>query len=165
MSSWIIPTTADVGLRTFSSSPERLLEESVKGMLEILISSNSTIDLSGSVVKHATWNLKFAKSLSYEMWLVKIHEEVLYQLEINECWPLDISLQLQGVSGTHATALSAQVSWIPSDLVEREIEIKAVTRHLLKFIELQKGDVCISEWENIPDFEGPGWYSDLIFDI
>ena len=165
MSSWILPTTADVGLRAYSSTPERLLEESVKGMLDILIMNDATIDISESSIRHSTWNLESPKPLLYDMWLVRIHEEVLYQLEINDCWIMDICIQLKGTDSESATSLSAQVTWISSDLVEREIEIKAVTRHLLQFRELEKGELCVSEWDHIPDFEGPGWVSDVIFDI
>ena len=165
MSSWIIPTTADIGLRTFSNTPERLIEETVRGMLGILISKNSKTDLTNTSVKTSTWNLDASKFLTYEMWLVKILEEVLYQIEINDCWVLDLSVHLIGAEEDGARALDAHVKWIPSEIVEREIEIKAVTRHLLQFRELGAGETCSSEWEDIPDFEGPGWLSDVIFDI
>jgi len=165
VSSWLIPTTADIGLRTFSNSPERLIEETVRGMLGILVSENSSTDLSDISAKTSTWNLDSSKFLTYEMWLVKMLEEVLYQIEINDCWVLDMSVQFIDAVEDGASALDAHVIWIPSELVEREIEIKAVTRHLLQFRELGDGVICSSDWENIPDFEGPGWISDVIFDI
>ena len=165
MSSWLIPTTADIGLRTFSNSPERLIEETVRGMLGILVAKNSIANVSDTSVNTSTWNLDSSKFIRYEMWLVKVLEEVLYQLEINDCWVLDISIQLIGAVEDGARALNAHVRWIPSETVEREIEIKAVTRHLLQFREIGTKETCSSEWENIPDFEGPGWLSDVIFDI
>ena len=165
MSSWLIPTTADVGLRTFSRSPERLLEETVKGMLDILIAKNTPIDFVDASVKNSTWNLESTKFIPYDMWMVRLLEEVLYQIEINDCWVLDINIFLSERTNLGAKSLDADVKWISSELVEREIEIKAVTRHMLQFRELAAGETCLSDWENIPEFEGPGWISDVIFDI
>ena len=39
MSSWLRPTTADVGLRSFAASKERLFEETTAGMQDYLLAS------------------------------------------------------------------------------------------------------------------------------
>ena len=46
-----------------------------------------------------------------------------------------------------------------------EIEIKAVTSHEFSFREIATGEIISSEWPEIPTFEGPGWYADVVFDI
>ena len=61
--------------------------------------------------------------------------------------------------------LQAQVSWIDSKVITREIEIKAVTSHELLFEKVLSQQVITSEWPEVPTFEGPGWYCDVIFDI
>ena len=58
-----------------------------------------------------------------------------------------------------------QVSYVKSDMIEREIEIKAVTSHGLQFKEVQTGEVIASDDIDIPTFEGPGWHADVLFDI
>ena len=65
----------------------------------------------------------------------------------------------------HGMALRAQVDWVNAEEVEREIEIKAVTTHGLVVKEVAKGEVITSSGEDVPDFEGPGWYADVVFDI
>ena len=52
-----------------------------------------------------------------------------------------------------------------SEEIEREVEIKAVTSHELQFSELQVNEMAISQWEDVPDFQGPGWFCDVVFDI
>ena len=50
-------------------------------------------------------------------------------------------------------------------MLEREIEIKAVTSHELQFTELSNDEEVLSQWEQVPDFQGPGWFCDVVFDI
>lgn len=59
----------------------------------------------------------------------------------------------------------AQVSYVPLEMVERGIEIKAVTSHGLQFKEVQTGELITSDDLDIPTFEGPGWHADILFDI
>ena len=59
----------------------------------------------------------------------------------------------------------AQVSWVNAELIEREIEIKAVTTHNLVVAEVNRGENIASQWNDVPNFEGPGWYADVVFDI
>ena len=60
--------------------------------------------------------------------------------------------------------LQAQVSWVDADIIEREIEVKAVTRHALECRVVAQGEIIPGE-QNVPDFEGPGWFCKVIFDI
>ena len=61
--------------------------------------------------------------------------------------------------------LQAQVRWVDSECVEKEVEIKAVTRQDLMVREVGIGEVLNSPWKEVPTFEGPGWFSDVVFDI
>ena len=58
-----------------------------------------------------------------ERGLVKFLEEVLYRGTIENEWLVDLIVKIDDGS------ISAHVSWVNSELVEREIEIKAVTLH------------------------------------
>jgi hypothetical protein len=31
--------------------------------------------------------------------------------------------------------------------------------------EVNHGENIASQWNDVPDFEGPGWYADVVFDI
>ena len=61
--------------------------------------------------------------------------------------------------------IEAQVSFVSKDDVDFEIEIKAVTTHEFAFREVEKDETIPSEWEEVPSFDGPGWYGDVVFDI
>ena len=78
-------------------------------------------------------------------------------------WLVDCLISV--VWGSEDVILSAQVSWIPSEDIEREVEIKAVTSHELQFSELLNDEHALSQWEQVPDFQGPGWFCDVVFDI
>ena len=57
------------------------------------------------------------------------------------------------------------VSWVNADDVEQEVEIKAVTTHELQIFEIGVGKTAVSKWEEVPNFDGPGWVADVVFDI
>ena len=61
--------------------------------------------------------------------------------------------------------LQAHVLWIPSDSIKKEVEIKAVTRQDLIVMEVKQNQEIPSNWPEVPSFEGPGWFSDVVFDI
>lgn len=86
-------------------------------------------------------------------------EEVLYQGEVEGRWLVDLQIQLTEES------LSSQVSFVNADEVEREVEIKAVTRHELILFEVPLGIEFPGVAPDIPTFEGPGWVAQVIFDI
>ena len=78
-------------------------------------------------------------------------------------WLVDCHISVSWESGK--VLLLAQVSWVDAEMIEREVEIKAVTSHELKFTELSNNESAVSPWEQVPDFQGPGWYCDVVFDI
>ena len=166
MSSWPRPTTADIGLRAFAASPSRLISEATIGMQDILLSEMAQISLNKHVRHTSQWQISSPVTDGLKHWdllLIQWLEEVLYRSEIHQQWLVDC--QISVVWEAEEVVLSAQVSWVNSDVVEREIEIKAVTSHELQFTELAQGEEIGSQWEQVPDFQGPGWFCDVVFDI
>jgi len=157
MSWWIMPTTADVGLRAFSSSISGAIRETTLGIQSILLSNKGAKEIDGLVRHTGKWSVNSANSTDNTLvaWL----EEVLYQGEVEGRWLVDCQLLLGDES------LDAQVSYVNAEQVEREVEIKAVTRHDLLLIEIEAGSEFSSISPDIPSFEGPGWVSQVIFDI
>ena len=67
-------------------------------------------------------------------------DELLYRAEVLGQWYVDGQVHvLQQPDGLTAVA---QVSFVDASLVEREIEIKAVTTHQLIVAEVQPGESC-----------------------
>ncbi|MDG1557202.1 MAG: archease, partial [Candidatus Poseidoniaceae archaeon] len=68
-------------------------------------------------------------------------------------------------SSEHELQAYASVSWVNADDILQEVEIKAVTTHELQVFEVEAGKTAVSKWEEVPDFAGPGWVADVVFDI
>ena len=156
MSSWVFPTTADVGIRTFSQSLHGLIEETTAGIqqYQILKSGNPENNPPRSM---GTWAVPTGGDM--ERGLVRWLEEVLYRGYGEGQWLVDSSIS---ISEEYVTG---HVTWVDSDLVEREIEVKAITMHELILMEVEDGQVVLGEHHGVPDFEGPGWMSQVILDI
>ena len=157
MSWWILPTTADIGLRAFGSSPEAVITEATRGMQSILLSEAGAEALGDLVRKTGQWSVERQGEL--DRTLVKWLEEVLYQAEVEGRWLVDSQVQIG------PNNLDAQVSYVNADEVEREVEIKAVTRHELIFHEVPPSIEFPGVEPDIPTFVGPGWVAQVIFDI
>ena len=157
MSWWILPTTADIGLRAFAATPQGVFEEATLGMQSILLSEYGAKELPGLVRQTGQWRVE--REGDMDNTLVKWLEEVLYQAEVEGRWLVDLQVLLGDDS------LEAQVSYVVADDVEREVEIKAVTRHELIFHEVPPGVEFPGAEPDIPTFEGPGWVAQVIFDI
>ena len=161
LSSWPRPTTADVGLRSFGSSRSRLFEETTTGMQNYLLSKAVSTD---SVRHTSVWTCSVPIHDDMNgLLLVKWLEEVLYMDEVEQKWLVDCSVKIE--ENRDDIQLQAQVSWVPSRDVEKEVEIKAVTRYDLIVDQVAQGEILASPWTEVPTFEGPGWYSDVVFDI
>ena len=94
-----------------------------------------------------------------ERGLVRWLEEVLYHGSAEGHWLVDAEIEVE------EGRIEAQVSWVNSDLVEREVEIKAVTLHELVLREMSEGEMVTGIEPDIPTFNGPGWMAQVIFDI
>nr|AIF05989.1 hypothetical protein [uncultured marine group II/III euryarchaeote KM3_18_D06] len=157
MSWWILPTTADIGLRAFGANPEFVIKETTLGMQSILLSEAGAKALPQLVRKTGQWSVERQDEL--DRTLVKWLEEVLYQAEVEGRWLVDSQVQIG------QNRLDAQVSFVDADEVEREVEIKAVTRHELLFDAVPAGIEIPGVEPDIPTFVGPGWVTQVIFDI
>ncbi len=156
MSWWVLPTTADIGIVCYSNSSERLLEEAALGLQHILLSDAAKKSL-GSHLRHTSqWSIEATEGRE-DLILVRWLEEVLYKCEVDRQFLVDCQIRI-------GEQLQAQVSWINADIIEREIEVKAVTRHELECRAVAQGETIPGD-KNMPDFEGPGWFCKVIFDI
>ena len=157
MSWWIFPTTADVGIRSFSNTLEGIIRETTLGIQEyqLLVPIN---ELNSLVRQTSAWAVPIADN-DLERGLVRWLEEVLYRGYGEGQWLIDVSIS---VSDDY---ISGHVSWIDSDLVEREIEVKAITMHELILEEVPEGVTVSGKISEVPVFEGPGWTSQVILDI
>ena len=161
MSSWLRPTTADVGLRSFAASKARLFEETTSGMQDYLLAS----EIPSEAIHHTSvWTVRIpTHDDANGLLLVKWLEEVLFMDEVEQKWLVDCSIKIEEFQGEHS--LQAHVRWVNSDEIEKEVEIKAVTRQDLMVAEVAVNQILESPWPEVPTFEGPGWFSDVVFDI
>jgi len=155
MSYWVRPTTADIGIRAFGKNPSDLLREMTLGMQSIVIQANQ--DLNSISRKTARWEISHDGDI--EILVVKWFDEVLYRSEVNEEFLVDCQPIIRD------GLIEAQVSYVPKNEVSYELEIKAVTTHEFAFREVKHGEIISSDWADIPSFEGPGWFGDVVFDI
>jgi SHS2 domain-containing protein len=157
LSWWILPTTADIGIRAFSSSPSELLREVTFGLQSIQLSEEDNDQINDIDCYSGQWSVPLFES-DLERGLVQWLEEVLFHGTIEDKWLIDAYFKITNIS------IDAQVSWIDSKLISREIEIKAVTMHELIFKELFDNEI-IEGIEGIPTFEGPGWVAQVVLDV
>ena len=166
MSYWPRPTTADIGLRAFSNSENNLMIEAALGMQNILLDEESNSNINKHLRHNSQWNVSIdceEDEFFYDLLLLKWLDEILYRSEIHQQWFVDGLVNVGHSNGK--LNLQAQVSWIDCELITREIEIKAVTSHQLKFEQVSQNQEILSSWPEVPSFQGPGWFCDVIFDI
>ena len=156
MSWWILPTTADIGLRAFSDDPAGAMREAALGMQEIQMAAEVTY--SDQPKNNSNWVIKVTTQ-DYDRLLVRWLEEVLYRGQAEGEWLCDATIEiLEG-------SIQATVTVVDSDIVHRELEIKAVTMHEIALEEISPGEVISGAEPDIPSFEGPGWMAQVVFDI
>ena len=158
MSWWILPTTADIGIRAFSSTAVGAITECVLGLQSIQLEDKNPESLNHLTRFNGVWSVMINNN-DLERGLVKFLEEILYRGSVEDQWLVDLAVKIDEKS------ISAHVSWVKSDFVHREIEIKAVTLHELVFREINKGEIVTGVEPNIPTFEGPGWMAQVVLDI
>ena len=155
MSYWVRPTTADVGLRAFARNPSELVKELTLGMQSILLSDRCDCNLiTRSVGK---WEVSHQGDI--DLLVIKWLDEVLYRAEVNDEFLIDCQPMISDGK------IAVQVSYVDKNQVELEVEIKAVTSHEFAFAKVEANQLISSPWPEVPSFEGPGWYADVVFDI
>tara|TARA_Y100001970_G_scaffold267252_1_gene356971 strand:- start:359 stop:835 length:477 start_codon:yes stop_codon:yes gene_type:complete len=158
MSWWILPTTADIGVRAFSSSPEGAIEEATLGMQSIQLSESGAESVNSLVRNTGTWSINIEGN-DLQRGMVRWMEEVLYRCDGEGKWLVGNSISIDdGI-------ISAQVSWVDSESVEREVEVKAVTMHELILRKVEHGELLSGVGNDIPSFEGPGWVAQVVLDV
>ena len=157
MSWWIFPTTADVGIRSFSDTLESIIRETTLGIQEYQLLVPIS-ELKSIARQTSTWAVPIIGE-DLETGLVRWLEEVLYRGYGEGQWLVDVSVSISD------EYISGHVSWIDADLAEREIEVKAITMHELILEEVPEGVTVSGKVSEVPDFEGPGWTSQVILDI
>ena len=90
-------------------------------------------------------------------------EEVLYNLEVGNKFLVDGQYMIRNLE--QRLVCEVQVSFIDANLVERNLEIKAVTSHELIVKQLAAGELYRSIDNAIPELVGPAWVGSVIFDI
>ena len=156
MSWWLWPTTADVGLRAFSSNPSLLIDEVINGMQNIVLSKSEITYDKNSIIGDIEWNHPIDRTL--DRLIVRILEEVLYISEVYN------RLIINSKTMLHENHVHVVFTYIDSNTVERDVEIKAITRHSLEFREIKK-DESIQSIDGVPEMIGPGWFASVVFDL
>ena len=155
LSYWVRPTTADVGIRAFGLNQNDLVSELTTGMQSILLDADQ--DINALTRKVARWEVSHTGDL--DILVIKWLDEVLYRAEVHDEFLLECHPMIKdGI-------IEAQVSYVCKDDVQLEVEIKAVTSHEFAFKKVDTGEEIYSPWPEVPTFEGPGWYCDVVFDI
>ena len=163
MSHWQLSATADIGIRAFSNNQANLFRDVTIGMQNIILSEKGSNEVQGLIRTTAEWSVQIENCDQIELLLLKWLDEVLFKSEVEGKFLIDLQPMLNIERSN--MLFRAQVSYVESELIEREIEIKAVTSHGLEFKEVQTGELITSDDIDIRTFEGPGWHSDVLFDI
>ena len=158
MSWWILPTTADIGLRAFCNDAAGAMTEATLGLQAIQMSPIGAESAASLPRKIEEWTAEIVDA-DLERGMVRWLEEVLYRGSAEGQWLCESELVV--ADGT----IVAQVSWADADLIEREVEVKAVTMHELALVGVAEGEVIPGVEPDIPSFEGPGWMAQVVFDI
>ena len=165
MSAWPKGTTADLGLHIFSQSREKIFSDSAIGMIDLILCKEQPTEVNSFIRHNSNWvvNCQYFDETDYQILLVKWLEEVLYNLEVNQQLLVDCQVRL--IHSKDIIQCESHVSWINSNDVNKELEIKAITSHELILKLLKKGEIITPEDEDVPQFIGPGWYGSVLFDI
>jgi len=156
MSWWLWPTTADVGIRAFSSSPSLLIDEVIHGMQNIVLSNSHTKYDDNTIIGEIEWNYPIDRSLDRLM--VRILEEVLYLSEVQNKWIIKSKTMIND------NVVHIVFTYVNPDNVDRDVEVKAVTRHSLEFRKINENE-SIASIDGLPEMLGPGWFASVIFDL
>ena len=132
------------------------MREAALGMQEIQIATGTS---NSELLRNETnWTIE-TPTEDFDRILVRWLEEVLYRGQAEGEWLNDASIEI--LDGR----IQASVITVDSELVKRELEIKAVTMHEIALVEIREGQIIPGIEPDIPSFEGPGWMAQVVFDI
>jgi SHS2 domain-containing protein len=156
MSWWLWPTTADVGIRAFSSSPSLLIDEVIHGMQNIVLSNSHSKYDDNTIFGEIEWSYPIDRSLDRLM--VRILEEVLYLSEVQNKWIVKSQTMMND------NIVHIVFTYVNSNNIDRDVEVKAVTRHSLEFKQINENE-SIASIDGLPEMLGPGWFASVILDL
>ena len=165
MSYWPFGTEADIGQRVYGRSIEQIFRDHHAGMMSILIDNNiKSKEIEETFSSEFSISLpKYESGENYDLLLVVFLEEILFKLEVDDQWIYDVKLRIKEVNDF--VTCEGIFYYIPKELASIEVEIKAITSHMLNITEVKEKEEIIPEMTEVPTFTGPGFYSDVVFDI
>jgi len=164
MSFWTLSTKADIGICGFANSLPNLFNELSCGMMNLLIAEDIARKLNKFQRHTAVWRVEIETShQDYESLILVWLEEILYKLEIDNRFYVDGQYMIR--ENKPKLICEVQVSYIDANLVDRNLEIKAVTSHESLIKELNPGEIYYPSDKTIPELVGPAWVGNVIFDI
>jgi SHS2 domain-containing protein len=134
------------------------MSEAAIGLQSIQLSPKGNDSAASLPKTEDEWIVEYSGD-DLERGLVRWLEEVLYRGSAEGQWLCESELVVDD------GRIVAQVSWANADMIEREVEVKAITLHELALIEVAEGEVIPGVDSDIPSFEGPGWMAQVVFDI
>ena len=164
MSFWTLSTKADIGICAFANSLPNLFNELSCGMMNLIIAEDLARELNKFHRHTAEWRVEISSShLDYESLILIWLEEILYKLEIENRFYVDGQYMIREINSK--LICEVQVSYIDANLVDRNLEIKAVTSHESLIKQLNPGETYFPRDKTIPELIGPAWVGNVIFDI
>ena len=85
-------------------------------------------------------------------------EEVLYLSEVHNKWIINSKTMVLD-NNVHIV-----FTYVNTNNIDRDVEVKAVTRHSLEFREILE-DESIDSIDGVPEMVGPGWFASIVFDL
>ena len=155
-----IPTTADVGIFSFSQTLEELLDQTAQGMMSIMAAGTEIEKLD---LHHGTWSSTFDADIDNDMILIRWLDEVLFRREVHQQWYVDGKISVKKTK--EHCILFSDVVYIDSSDYMPETEIKAVTSHECFTRFIQQEESYFHDEKSIPEIAGPCWIAQVIFDI
>ena len=164
MSFWTLSTKADIGICGFANSLPNLFNELSRGMMNLLIAEDTARNLNKFQRHTAVWRVEIETSYQdYDSLILVWLEEILYKLEIYNKFYVDGQYMIR--ESESKLICEVQVSYIDANLVDRNLEIKAVTSHESLIKKLNQGDTFYPSDNTLPELVGPAWVGNVIFDI
>ena len=111
MSYWVLPTTADIGIRAFGRNKNDLLREITLGMQSILLQNNQDLN----AITRITGRWEVSHDGDSDLLVIKWLDEVLYRAEVYDEFLLDCQPLIKD------GMIEAQISFAPKDMVKLEI--------------------------------------------
>ena len=164
MSWWVLPTTADIGLRICGPSPSAILSDAVQG-LQTLGSSDEAIRATMEIPqREGEIHLKLPAP-GWDRALLALLSEVIWRIDAKGEWITGFSLDPRLNESDDPSHIQGIARWIPLHHVERSLEIKAATHHALRMEEVADGERDSSLFDDLPPVIGPAWVAEIILDV